>query len=91
MDSKRNINYRSFEPIIRLLPVTETPECQLWAVWAIANLTKVSSRYSKEQKENPIEFINKRCIWLILFNGVNDLDVMMSRYQHYFKVLPIIC
>jgi len=39
--SKRNINYRSFEPIIRLLPVIHTPQCQLWAVWAIANLTKV--------------------------------------------------
>merc|ERR550517_2312127 len=42
IDSKRNINYRSFEPIIRLLPVSHTPECQLWAVWAIANLSKVS-------------------------------------------------
>ncbi|XP_023341040.1 protein zer-1 homolog [Eurytemora carolleeae] len=42
IDSARNINYRSFEPIIRLLPIFHTPECQLWAVWAIANLTKVS-------------------------------------------------
>lgn len=42
IDSKRNINYRSFEPIIQLLFASHTAECQLWAVWAIANLTKVT-------------------------------------------------
>ena len=42
INSKRNINYRSFEPIIRLLSVSTTPECQLWATWALANLTQVS-------------------------------------------------
>ena len=42
INSKRNINYRSFEPIIRLLSVSSTPECQLWATWALANLTQVS-------------------------------------------------
>lgn len=39
--AKRNINYRSFEPILRLVRVAHTPECQLWAVWALANLTKI--------------------------------------------------
>ncbi|KAF5297204.1 hypothetical protein FQA39_LY12219 [Lamprigera yunnana] len=39
--SQRNINYRSFEPILNLVRVYETPECQYWAVWALANLTKV--------------------------------------------------
>jgi Zyg-11 family protein len=38
--SQRNINYRSFEPILRLLSVNE-PVCQLWASWALANLTRV--------------------------------------------------
>ncbi|XP_071445512.1 protein zer-1 homolog [Hetaerina americana] len=38
---ERNINYRSFEPIIYLLQVYHTPECQHWAVWALANLTRV--------------------------------------------------
>jgi len=37
--TKRNINYRSLEPIISLLTVSHTPECQLWATWALANLT----------------------------------------------------
>ena len=40
--SNRNINYRSFAPIIRLAGVSHTPECQLWAVWALANLTTVT-------------------------------------------------
>merc|ERR1719361_3170208 len=40
VNSRRNINYRSLGPIISLLSVSHTTECQLWAVWAIANLTK---------------------------------------------------
>lgn len=39
--SERNINYRSFEPILGLVRCYETPECQHWAVWALANLTNV--------------------------------------------------
>lgn len=38
---ERNINYRSFEPILRLTRVRHTPQCQHWAIWALANLTKV--------------------------------------------------
>lgn len=41
LNTERNINYRSFEPILGLVRCYETPECQLWAVWALANLTKV--------------------------------------------------
>jgi len=41
MDSPRNINYRSFKPILRLLLVEHTLECRLWAAWALANLTSV--------------------------------------------------
>lgn len=39
--SERNINYRSFEPILSLVRCYETPQCQHWAVWALANLTQV--------------------------------------------------
>merc|ERR1719209_2089938 len=42
ISSSRNINYRSFAPIIRLVGARHTAECQLWAVWALANLTTVS-------------------------------------------------
>lgn len=41
INSERNINYRSFLPLLRLLDVFHTPQCQHWAVWALANLTKV--------------------------------------------------
>lgn len=46
LNSPRNINYRSFEPILHLVKVYYTPECQHWAVWALANLTKVYRKYN---------------------------------------------
>lgn len=45
LNSQRNINYRSFEPILYLVKVYHTPECQRWAVWALANLTKVYRKF----------------------------------------------
>ena len=39
LKSERNINYRSFEPIFRLVNEFENPICQRWACWALANLT----------------------------------------------------
>lgn len=39
--AERNINYRSFLPILNLLKAHHTPQCQEWAVWALANLTTV--------------------------------------------------
>lgn len=47
--SHRNINYRSFEPILHLVNVYHTPECQRWAVWALANLTKVYRKLIKKK------------------------------------------
>lgn len=46
LNTTRNINYRSFEPILGLVRCYETPECQHWAVWALANLTKVSKCFT---------------------------------------------
>lgn len=51
----RNINYRSFLPLLRLLDVYHTPQCQHWAVWALANLTTV---YRKCIKLNLIQSQN---------------------------------
>lgn len=45
LSAERNINYRSFEPIMRLVRCYDTPECQHWAVWALANLTLVYRKY----------------------------------------------
>lgn len=45
INSNRNINYRSFEPILGLLKIFHTPECQHWATWALTNLTNVYCKY----------------------------------------------
>lgn len=41
LSTQRFIHYRSFEPILGLLRKSHTPECQHWAAWALANLTRV--------------------------------------------------
>ena len=40
--SKRNINYRSFGPILRLVQCFAAPAAQYWAIWALDNLTTVT-------------------------------------------------
>ncbi|KPM11423.1 hypothetical protein QR98_0099930 [Sarcoptes scabiei] len=45
LNSKRNINYRSFKPILRLLRNIDIVwQAQYWAVWALANLTRVQGQ-----------------------------------------------
>ncbi|KAJ8959490.1 hypothetical protein NQ318_022187 [Aromia moschata] len=56
LNSQRNINYRSFEPILYLVKVYHTPECQQWAVWALANLTKVYLRSDRENQPRNTAF-----------------------------------
>lgn len=41
INADRNINYRSFQPIFRLVEQFENPICQRWSCWALANLTTV--------------------------------------------------
>ena len=45
LSTQRFIHYRSFEPILGLLRKSHTPECQHWAAWALANLTRVYRKY----------------------------------------------
>lgn len=46
INSKRNINYRSFEPIVKLLDTNLDPEAQYWAIFALTNLTRINpSKY----------------------------------------------
>ncbi|XP_060746432.1 protein zer-1 homolog [Tachysurus vachellii] len=54
--SRRNINYRSFEPILRLLPQSISPVSQHWATWALYNLVSV--------------YPNKYCPLLIKEGGI---------------------
>jgi Zyg-11 family protein len=46
INSDRNINYRSFEPIFRLVEQFDNPICQRWSCWALANLTTVYRKYT---------------------------------------------
>ncbi|XP_059218203.1 protein zer-1 homolog isoform X1 [Stomoxys calcitrans] len=59
--SDRNINYRSFEPILGLVRCYETPQCQHWAVWALANLTQVyPDKYCQlVEQENGIQILKE--------------------------------
>jgi len=41
VSARRFINYRSFEPILRLVPLVCCPASQHWSIWALANLTTV--------------------------------------------------
>lgn len=60
IDTRRNINYRSFEPILRLVVVNHTPQCQHWAVWALANLTRTDSKYCRLiEEEGGLELLDE--------------------------------
>uniref|UniRef100_F6Y9R7 Protein zer-1 homolog n=1 Tax=Ciona intestinalis TaxID=7719 RepID=F6Y9R7_CIOIN len=58
IDSNRNINYRSFIPILNLVE-SEVPVCIHWAVWAFRNLCGQDDRYIKMLlKENGREVLS---------------------------------
>ncbi|XP_015792080.1 protein zer-1 homolog isoform X2 [Tetranychus urticae] len=77
INSKRNINYRSFEPILRLLK-SKNPvyEAQYWAVWALANLTRV--------------YCSKYCQLLIDDGGVETLRGLLNDTQMPFHVKQLV-
>lgn len=62
INSKRNINYRSFEPILRLLsPQVTNHEAQYWAIFALVNLTRVHSEKYCDLfiNDGGVEIVNK--------------------------------
>ncbi|XP_036443896.1 protein zer-1 homolog [Colossoma macropomum] len=64
ISSRRNINYRSFEPILRLLPQSISPVSQHWATWALYNLVSV--------------YPSKYCPLLVKEGGVALLEKVME-------------
>merc|ERR1719494_1755037 len=72
INASRNINYRSFEPILRLLPCLDAPAAQNWALWALANLTKV--------------YPEKYCKLISEENGVQLLSEVVSRDSVTLKI-----
>uniref|UniRef100_A0A667WZV3 Protein zer-1 homolog n=1 Tax=Myripristis murdjan TaxID=586833 RepID=A0A667WZV3_9TELE len=64
VSSRRNINYRSFEPILRLLPQGISPVSQHWATWALFNLVSV--------------YPSKYCPLLIKEGGITLLEKVLE-------------
>uniref|UniRef100_A0A1B0FKZ3 Protein zer-1 homolog n=2 Tax=Glossina TaxID=44049 RepID=A0A1B0FKZ3_GLOMM len=73
--SERNINYRSFEPILGLVRCYETPQCQHWAVWALANLTQV--------------YPDKYCLLVEQENGIQILKELITHPSPYEEIKEI--
>ncbi|XP_076359935.1 protein zer-1 homolog isoform X1 [Tachypleus tridentatus] len=87
LDSSRKIHYRSFEPILRLLHVDHTPEAHHWAVWALANLTRVyPEKYcSLIKSENGIELLEKLLQNPVCCKKIKDLANMVIEQCKSFK------
>lgn len=72
LSAERNINYRSFLPLLRLLDVYHTPPCQHWATWALANLTNV--------------YPNKYCALVVKEGGMEKLHTMILDPRPYERI-----
>lgn len=72
LNAERNINYRSFGPLLRLLDVYHTPPCQHWAAWALANLTKVYSF--------------KYCALVVKEGGLEKLHTVIADSRPYERI-----
>ncbi|XP_032665429.1 protein zer-1 homolog [Odontomachus brunneus] len=72
LSAERNINYRSFLPLLRLLDVYHTPPCQHWAAWALANLTKV--------------YPNKYCVLVVKEGGMDKLQKVILDPRPYERI-----
>ncbi|XP_050688966.1 protein zer-1 homolog [Eriocheir sinensis] len=84
--SKRNINYRSFEPILRLLEVYHTPQCQHWAAWALANLTRVyPEKYcTLVEEEGGLQLLQALLASPTPYHRIKDLArTVIIQCQHY--------
>lgn len=77
LHAERNINYRSFEPILSLLHAHHTPQCQHWAVWALANLTTV--------------YPEKYCNLVEAEGGLRLLNILLNHPAPYDQIKNLAC
>lgn len=90
--SHRNINYRSFEPILHLVNVYHTPECQRWAVWALANLTKVYRKLIKKKLFINLFILNVKFLaekYCTLVEKEGGLELLQKLIVHESPPLPV--
>ncbi|KAL1396531.1 hypothetical protein pipiens_002654 [Culex pipiens pipiens] len=87
LSAERNINYRSFEPILGLIRCYHTPACQHWAVWALANLTKVyPTKYCLlVEKERGIELLQELIEHPQPYSRLKDLANMVLMHCRNFN------
>lgn len=86
LTAERNINYRSFEPILGLARVFHTPECQHWAVWALANLTTVyPNKYcSLVESEGGLAILEEVLADPRPYQNIKDLaKIVIQKCQEY--------
>ena len=82
INTKRNINYRSFEPILRLVKVIHTPQCQHWASWALANLTRTDGKHEASLVNIKVSFANTDFLQKSLSFDTRSLKI------HLIKNIP---
>uniref|UniRef100_A0A4W5KHY6 Protein zer-1 homolog n=1 Tax=Hucho hucho TaxID=62062 RepID=A0A4W5KHY6_9TELE len=89
--SRRNINYRSFEPILRLLPQSIAPVSQHWATWALFNLVSVyPSKYCPLLiKEGGIVLLEKVLELQTSHEGTKDMARKVMEQCENFKEDPM--
>ncbi|XP_022084293.1 protein zer-1 homolog [Acanthaster planci] len=97
LNTQRNINYRSFGPILRLLTVFHTPVVQKWAVWALANLCTVSpSKYCKLlEKEDGLKILREldsdprtsRSVRELVLVTLRIVDAYLDEPMHHVHVV----
>lgn len=86
MQARRFINYRSFKPIIRLLPEWHAVGSQQWAVWALANLTTTDKqKYCRfVVEEGGIELLEQLSIDPRSTNGIRELaNIVLKNIQDW--------
>ncbi|CAD5220313.1 unnamed protein product [Bursaphelenchus xylophilus] len=76
MDSRRFINYRSFKPIIRLIPMFDSYGSQIWALWALANLTTTDGE--------------KYCQFIVKEDGLHVLQSLVKDKRSTDQILELV-
>ncbi|CAD5213987.1 unnamed protein product [Bursaphelenchus okinawaensis] len=76
MDSRRYINYRSFKPIIRLIPMFDSHGSQIWALWALANLTTTDGE--------------KYCQFIVKEDGLQVLQSLANDKRSNDRILELV-
>ncbi|KAL4218659.1 Protein zer-1 [Mactra antiquata] len=90
LDSKRNINYRSFGPIFLLVKCYQSLASQYWAIWALCNLTQVyPDKYCDLLKsEGGLELLEEVILDPRPLDEVKELAQQVVTFINNRKVLP---